>query len=56
MDSGYFNEEIVEVIEEEGYQYIVKTREYLTCLIKLMTDQLKFEKIMVIKSKLYLSS
>jgi transposase len=28
MDSGYFSEEIVEVIEKLGYQYIVKTQEY----------------------------
>jgi hypothetical protein len=28
MDSGYESEEIVEVIEEAGYQYVVKAKEY----------------------------
>jgi len=28
MDSGYESEEILEVIEEAGYQYVVKTKEY----------------------------
>lgn len=28
MDSGYFSEEIAEVIEEAGYQYVVKAKEY----------------------------
>jgi hypothetical protein len=28
MDSGYESEEIVEVIEEVGYQYVVKAKEY----------------------------
>jgi len=28
MDSGYESEEIAEVIEEAGYQYIVKAKEY----------------------------
>lgn len=28
MDSGYFSEEIAEVIEKSGYQYVVKAKEY----------------------------
>ena len=28
MDSGYESEEIAEVIEESGYQYVVKAKEY----------------------------
>ncbi|HBQ28787.1 MAG TPA: hypothetical protein DD719_05225 [Desulfotomaculum sp.] len=28
MDSGYFSEEIAKVIEEAGYQYVVKAKEY----------------------------
>lgn len=28
MDSGYFSEEIAEVIEKAGYQYVVKAKEY----------------------------
>ena len=28
MDSGYFSEEIVEVIEEAGYQYVIKAKGY----------------------------
>lgn len=28
MDSGYESEEIAEVIEEAGYQYVVKVKEY----------------------------
>ncbi len=28
MDSGYENDEIAEVIEEAGYQYVVKVKEY----------------------------
>jgi len=28
MDSGYESEEIAEVIEEAGYQYVVKAKEY----------------------------
>ena len=28
IDSGYFSEEIAEVIEEAGYQYVVKAKEY----------------------------
>ena len=29
MDSGYESEEIAEVIEKSGYQYVVKAKEYL---------------------------
>jgi hypothetical protein len=28
MDSGYESEEIIEAIEEAGYQYVVKAKEY----------------------------
>ena len=28
MDSGYFSEEIIEVIEEAGYQYVIKAKNY----------------------------
>ena len=34
MDSGYFSEEIAEVIEEAGYQYHVKAKEYSNMLDK----------------------
>jgi hypothetical protein len=34
MDSGYESEEIAEVIEEAGYQYVVKTKEYSNMLDK----------------------
>ena len=32
MDSGYFSEEIAKVIEEAGYQYVVKAKEYTNLL------------------------
>ena len=28
IDNGYESEEIAEVIEEAGYQYVIKTKEY----------------------------
>lgn len=34
MDSGYFSEEIAKVIEEAGYQYVVKAKEYSNMLDK----------------------
>jgi hypothetical protein len=34
MDSGYFSEEIAEVIEGAGYQYVVKAKEYTNLLEK----------------------
>jgi hypothetical protein len=34
MDSGYESEEILEVIEEAGYQYVVKAKEYTNLLEK----------------------
>ena len=34
MDSGYFSEEIAEVIEQAGYQYVVKAKEYSKLLDK----------------------
>jgi len=34
MDSGYESEEIAEVIEEAGYQYVVKAKEYSNMLDK----------------------
>lgn len=34
MDSGYFSEEIAEVIEGAGYQYVVKAKEYKNLLEK----------------------
>ena len=34
MDSGYESEEIAEVIEEVGYQYVVKAKEYSNMLDK----------------------
>jgi len=32
MDSGYFSEEIAEVIEGAGYQHVVKAKEYTNLL------------------------
>lgn len=34
MDSGYESEEILEVIEEAGYQHVVKAKEYTNLLEK----------------------
>jgi len=34
MDSGYFSEEIIEVIEQAGYQYVIKAKEYSKLLDK----------------------
>jgi hypothetical protein len=41
MDSDYFSEEIVEVIEEAGYQYVVKAKEYKNLLEKTYDRPLK---------------
>jgi hypothetical protein len=34
MDSGYFSEEIIEVIEKAGYQYVIKAKGYTNLLGK----------------------
>jgi hypothetical protein len=34
MDSGYFSEEIISVIESEGYQYLIKAKHYATLVSK----------------------
>ena len=34
MDSGYFSEEIVEVIEDAGYQYLIKAKNYSNLIDK----------------------
>jgi hypothetical protein len=39
MDSGYFSEEIVEVIEEAGYQYVIKSKEYKNLLEKVYGNE-----------------
>ena len=41
MDSGYFSEEIAEVIEQAGYQYIVKAKEYSNLLDKAYDRSVK---------------
>ena len=41
MDSGYFSEEIAEVIEGAGYQYVVKAKEYSNLLEKAYTGPVK---------------
>jgi hypothetical protein len=41
MDSGYFSEEIVEVIEGAGYQYVVKAKEYTNLLGKAYDTPVK---------------
>ena len=41
MDSGYFSEEIAEVIEQAGYQYIVKVKEYSNLLDKAYDRSVK---------------
>lgn len=34
MDSGYFSEEIIEVIEDAGYQYLIKAKNYSNLIDK----------------------
>lgn len=41
MDSGYFSEEIAEVIEQAGYQYVVKAKEYSNLLDKAYDKSVK---------------
>ena len=41
MDSGYFSEEIAEVIEQAGYQYVVKAKEYSKLLDKAYDSPVK---------------
>ena len=41
MDSGYFSEEIAKVIEEAGYQYVVKAKEYTNLLEKVYDKSVK---------------
>ena len=41
MDSGYFSEEIVEVIEGAGYQYVIKAKEYTNLLGKAYDTPVK---------------
>ena len=41
MDSGYFSEEIVKVIEGAGYQYVVKAKEYSDLLGKAYDTPVK---------------
>jgi hypothetical protein len=41
MDSGYFSEEIAEVIEDAGYQYVVKAKEYTNLLEKAYARPIK---------------
>ncbi|MBT9151552.1 MAG: hypothetical protein DDT40_01748 [candidate division WS2 bacterium] len=41
MDSGYFSEEIAEVIELAGYQYVVKAKEYSSLLDKVYDRPVK---------------
>ena len=41
MDSGYGSEEIVEVIEEAGYHYVVKAKEYSNVLDKVYDRPVK---------------
>lgn len=35
MDSGYFSEEIVKIIEESGYQYVIKAKKYSNFINKI---------------------
>jgi signal recognition particle subunit SEC65 len=39
MDGGYESEEIAEVIEEAGYQYVVKAKEYSKQSKKIYSGQ-----------------
>lgn len=41
MDSGYFSGEIAEVIEQAGYQYVVKAKEYSKLLDKAYDSPVK---------------
>lgn len=51
MDSGYESEEIAEVIEEAGYQYVVKAKEYTNMFDKAYDRPLKPGKTMAIISR-----
>jgi len=41
MDSGYFSEEIAEVIEDAGYQYVIKAKEYPNMVGKIYDKSVK---------------
>jgi hypothetical protein len=46
MDSGYFSEDIINIIEEKGYKYIIKAKKYDTMINELYkSTKIKWEKI-----------
>jgi len=44
MDSGYFDEEIIEVIESAGCKYLIKGKEYPTLASQVTTPTILFTK------------
>lgn len=45
MDSGYFSEEIIEVIEKAGYHYVIKAKNYASLISKVYSiDKLEWTK------------
>ena len=56
MDSGYFSEEIAEVIEEAGYHYVIKAKEYSNLLDKIYSvSDIKWEDIENNKQGLFIN-
>jgi len=51
MDSGYFSEEIVEVIENTEYQYVIKAKHYHNMVDNAYKRPIKIWKPTVMKSK-----
>lgn len=56
MDSGYFSEEIAEVIEDAGYHYVIKAKEYSNMLDKVYSvPNIKWEDIENNKQGLFIN-
>jgi hypothetical protein len=46
MDSGYFSEDIINIIEEKGYKYLIKAKKYDTMINELYKNsKVKWERI-----------
>ena len=46
MDSGYFSEDIINIIEKKGYKYVIKGKKYDTMINELYKNsKIKWEKI-----------
>jgi hypothetical protein len=56
MDSGYFSQEIAEVIEDAGYHYVIKAKEYSNMLDKIYSvPDIKWENIENSKQGLFIN-